>query len=160
MQRVAIFPGSFDPFTRGHAAIVEEALRLFDRVVIAVGYNTAKRGMLDVEARKRLIESLYAEDRRVEVTAYTTLTGDEARRVGATAIIRSARNTADFEYERTMAQANRRIFPELTTLILTAPAEVEDISSSLVRELRTFGHDVGALLPEGVDIEKYFNEKL
>lgn len=160
MQRVAIFPGSFDPFTRGHEAIVEEALRLFDRVVIAVGYNTAKRGMLDVEARKRLIESLYAEDRRVEVTAYTTLTGDEARRVGATAIIRSARNTADFEYERTMAQANRRIFPELTTLILTAPAEVEDISSSLVRELRAFGHDVGALLPEGVDIEKYFNEKL
>ena len=157
MERIAIFPGSFDPFTRGHQAIVEEALSIFDRVVIAIGYNTAKRGMLSVDARKDLIESLYRNNNRIAVTAYTTLTGDEARRVGATTIIRSARNAQDFEYERTMERANRHIFPELRTAILLAPAEVEHISSSLVRELHDFGHDTRALLPEGVELDSYIN---
>ena len=97
MLRVAIFPGSFDPFTKGHQAIVDQALSLFDRVVVAIGHNTAKRGLLSVEARKALIEKVYNDEPRVEVTSYTTLTGDEARRLGATTIIRSARNTIDFE---------------------------------------------------------------
>ena len=109
MEKIGLFPGSFDPFTRGHQAIVEEALRLFDKVVIAIGYNTAKRGLLAVEARKALIERVYHNDPRVEVTTYTSLTGDEARRIGATTMIRSVRNATDFEYERTIADANRRI---------------------------------------------------
>ena len=155
MERVAIFPGSFDPFTRGHEAVVEEALRLFDRVVIAIGHNPAKRGMLDVESRKRLIERVYEGESRVEVSVYTTLTGDEARRVGATTMIRSVRNAADFDYERTMDHANRAIFPELRTVVVIAPAEVEHISSSLVRELHAFGHDTRALLPEGIRLEDY-----
>ena len=141
MERVAIFPGSFDPFTRGHEAIVTEALRMFDKVIVAIGHNSAKRGLLTPEARKRLIEQIYNGDARVEVTTYSTLTGDEARRVGATTIIRSVRNATDFDYERTMDHANREIFPELRTIIVIAPAEVEHISSSLVRELRAFGHD-------------------
>lgn len=155
MERVAIFPGSFDPFTRGHEAVVEEALRIFDRVVIAIGHNTAKRGLLSPEARKRLIERVYEGDARVEVTTYTTLTGDEARRVGATTIIRSVRNAGDFDYERTMDHANRAIFPELRTVVVIAPAEVEHISSSLVRELRAFGHDTTTLLPEGITLEDF-----
>lgn len=155
MEHIAIFPGSFDPFTLGHKAVVDEALRLFDRVIIAIGHNTQKRGMLTTEARKRLIEEVYRTEERVEVTVYSSLTGDEARRCGATSIIRSVRNTIDFEYERTMERSNRNIFPDLSTVILLAPAEVEHISSSLVRELRAFGHDVTALMPEGIDIEKY-----
>jgi pantetheine-phosphate adenylyltransferase len=155
MERVAIFPGSFDPFTRGHAAVVEEALRLFDRVIIAIGHNPAKRGLLDAASRKRLIEKVYANNSRVDVTLYTTLTGDEARRVGATTIIRSVRNATDFDYERTMDHANRAIFPELRTVVVIAPAEVEHISSSLVRELHTFGHDTQSLLPEGIYLEDY-----
>lgn len=155
MERIAIFPGSFDPFTRGHKAIVDEALKLFDRVVVAIGHNTQKRGMLTSEARKRVIEDVYRGNERVEVTVYSSLTGDEARRCGATSIIRSVRNATDFEYERTMERANRNIFPELSTVILMAPAEVEHISSSLVRELRAFGHDVTALMPDGIDLEKY-----
>lgn len=155
MERVAIFPGSFDPFTRGHAAVVEEALRLFDRVIIAIGHNPAKRGLLDAASRKRLIEKVYANNSRVDVTLYTTLTGDEARRVGATTIIRSVRNATDFDYERTMDHANRAIFPELRTVVVIAPAEVEHISSSLVRELHTFGHDTQSLLPEGIRLEDY-----
>ena len=155
MERIAIFPGSFDPFTRGHEAVVEEALRLFDKVVIAIGHNPAKRGLLDVESRKRLIESVYEGNCRVEVTLYTTLTGDEARRVGATTMIRSVRNATDFDYERTMDHANRAIFPELRTVVVIAPAEVEHISSSLVRELHAFGHDTQALLPKGIRLEDY-----
>jgi pantetheine-phosphate adenylyltransferase len=155
MEQVAIFPGSFDPFTRGHAAVVEEALRLFDKVVIAIGHNPAKRGMLSIEARKSLIEKVYADNNRIEVTTYTTLTGDEARRVGAKTIVRSVRNAADFDYERTMDHANRHVFPELRTVVVIAPAEVEHISSSLVRELHTFGHPCNDLLPEGINLEDY-----
>ena len=155
MERVAIFPGSFDPFTRGHETIVTEALRMFDKVIVAIGHNSAKRGLLTPEARKRLIEQIYNGDARVEVTTYSTLTGDEARRVGATTIIRSVRNATDFDYERTMDHANREIFPELRTIIIIAPAEVEHISSSLVRELRAFGHDTSTLLPQGITLEDF-----
>lgn len=155
MERVAIFPGSFDPFTRGHEAIVTEALRIFDKVIVAIGHNSAKRGLLTPEARKRLIEQVYNGNARVEVTTYSTLTGDEARRVGATTIIRSVRNATDFDYERTMDHANREIFPELRTIIIIAPAEVEHISSSLVRELRAFGHDTSTLLPQGITLEDF-----
>lgn len=159
MEKIGIFPGSFDPFTRGHQAIVEEALRLFDKVVIAIGYNTAKRGMLAVEARKSLIERVYQNDPRVMVTTYTSLTGEEARRVGATTMIRSVRNTTDFEYERTLDRINREIYPDLRTIFIIAPAEVEHISSSLVRELHTFNHDTKSLLPEGIDLKDYLTHE-
>lgn len=155
MLRKAIFPGSFDPFTKGHEAIVEEALRIFDSVVIAIGHNTAKRGLLSVEARKALIERVYRNEPRVEVTIYSTLTGDEALRCGAQTIIRAARNTIDFEYERTMDRANREVFPQLRTIMLFAPSGLEHVSSSLVRELRTFGHPVDGLLPAGIKLEEY-----
>lgn len=155
MQRIAIFPGSFDPFTRGHAALVDDALRLFDRVVIGIGSNSAKRGLLSVESRKRLIDDLYASDPRVEARIYTGLTGELAEATGATALIRGVRNTADFEYERTMQAANRRIYPSLTTVLLFTPASVADISSSTVREVMSFGRPVGEFLPEGIDINKY-----
>ena len=157
MQRIAIFPGSFDPFTRGHKAVVDEALMLFDKVVVAIGYNMQKRGMLAVEARKALIEAVYKDDKRVEVTTYTSLTGEEARRVGASVMVRAARNTLDFEYERTIARANDKIYPELQTILLIPPVEVEYISSSLVRELHTFGRDVCDLMPEGVSLDDYLN---
>lgn len=157
MQRVAIFPGSFDPFTKGHEAVVEEALKLFDRVVVAIGHNIQKRGFLTVEARKALIERVYKDNPRVEVTTYTTLTGDEARRVGATAIVRSVRNMTDFDYERTIANANRFAYKELSTVIVLVPVEVEHISSSLVRELHAFGRDVEGLLPEGIALGDYLN---
>jgi pantetheine-phosphate adenylyltransferase len=114
--------------------------------------------MLTVEARKRLIERVYENEERVEVTTYTTLTGDEARRVGARTIIRSVRNATDFDYERTMDHANRAIYPELRTVVVIAPAEVEHISSSLVRELHAFGHDTSSLLPEGVTLTEYLEK--
>ena len=96
MERTAIFPGSFDPFTRGHAALVDEALNLFDRVVIGIGNNTAKTGLLTAANRKRLIDDLYAGNPRVEAHIYTWLTGEFAEKAGACAIIRGVRNTTYF----------------------------------------------------------------
>ncbi len=154
-MKIALFPGSFDPFTRGHEALVAQALRLFDKVVIAIGENVNKRTLLSLEARKRLIEQLYANNANVECITYSTLTGDVALNVGATAIIRGVRNTIDFEYERTLAQTNSRLFPEITTVMLFTPAEYADISSSTVRELLSFKREVDWLLPDGVKIEDY-----
>ena len=155
MERTAIFPGSFDPFTRGHAALVEEALHLFDRVVIGIGNNTSKQGLLRVENRKRLIDDIYRHNPRVEARIYTGLTGDFAEEVAACAIIRGVRNTTDFEYERTMESTNHRIYPEITTVMLFTPAPVADISSSTVREILSFGRNVEEFLPEGIDINNY-----
>ena len=154
-MKIAIFPGSFDPFTRGHAAVVEEALTLFDKVIIAIGDNIEKRSLLSVEARQQLINKVFCNDSRVECTAYSTLTGEIARKVGATAIIRGVRNTVDFEYERTMAQINRRIFPDITTVMLFTPPQLSDIASSTVRELHAFGQDVSDMMPEGISLDDY-----
>ena len=155
MERTAIFPGSFDPFTRGHAALVKEALRLFDRVIIGIGNNTSKQGLLKIENRKRLIDDIYRNNPRVEARIYRGLTGDFAEEVGACAIIRGVRNTTDFEYERTMEATNHRIYPDITTVMLFTPAPVADISSSTVREVLSFGRNVEEFLPEGIDINNY-----
>ena len=145
MERTAIFPGSFDPFTRGHAALVDEALNLFDRVIIGIGNNTSKR----------LIDDIYRGDERVEACIYTGLTGEFAEAAGACAIIRGVRNTTDFEYERTMEATNHRIYPDITTVMLFTPSPVADISSSTVREVLSFGRTVEEFMPIGIDINKY-----
>lgn len=152
-MKIAIFPGSFDPFTRGHEAIVRQALSLFDKVIVAVGENVGKNALLPTQKRVELIEQLYANDERIEAVSYSTLTGDLARKVGASAIIRGVRNTIDFEYERTLAQMNKRLFPEIETILLLTPADLADVSSSAVRELMAFGHDVSDMLPDGIDLQ-------
>ncbi|MBE6195198.1 MAG: pantetheine-phosphate adenylyltransferase [Rikenellaceae bacterium] len=155
MARIALFAGSFDPFTRGHEAVVEEALRLFDEVVVAVGENVSKHSLLSVEERCRLIEEVYLGNNRVSVASYSTLTGDFARKVGATALVRGVRNTIDFEFERSIEATNRALYPDLTTVLLVTPAEYQHISSSVVRELLAFGRDVTDYLPRNIKIENY-----
>ena len=155
MSRVALFPGSFDPFTRGHASLVESALSLFDEVVVAVGENVSKKSLLSVEQRCRLIDDLYRDNDAVKVASYSTLTGDFAHELGATVLVRGVRNTVDFEFERTIEATNRQLFPELTTVLLPTPAEYMHISSSTVRELLAFGRSVDELLPSSINIENY-----
>lgn len=154
----ALFPGSFDPFTRGHQAVVEQSLSLFDKVVIAIGENRAKRGLLTTDARRRLIESVYADEPRVDVVVYDTLTGTLCRELGVSHIVRGVRSVADFEYERGICDANRLLFPDIETIFLIAPAEVSAISSSVVREVASFGGDTTKLLPEGVKLDLYLTE--
>lgn len=155
MKTKALFAGSFDPFTRGHEALVATALALFDEVVIGVGENISKRWLLDAETRCRLIADLYAGQPRVSVGRYSSLTGDYARSVGASVLVRGLRSTLDFEYERALEATNRQLFPELTTVLLVTPPRYAHISSSTVRELLAFGRDAGDFLPDGVDISRY-----
>jgi pantetheine-phosphate adenylyltransferase len=151
----AIFPGSFDPFTRGHQALVQEALTIFDEVVIAIGENVSKQYLLPLESRIELIQELYKDTPQVKCMSYSTLTGDFALSIGAEAMIRGVRNMIDFEYERTMAQTNKRLYPTLTTVILLTPPELADVSSSTVRELLKFSQEVSDFIPEGIDFHKY-----
>ena len=155
MINQALFPGSFDPFTRGHQALVESALVLFDKVIIAIGENIQKQSLLTLEQRVALIKELYNNNPRVECVTYNTLTIDLARTLQVSAIVRGVRNTIDFEYERTLAQTNRRLYPDITTVLLFTPAEYADVSSSTVRELLAFGREVDWLLPDGVDLKEY-----
>ena len=120
-----------------------------------MGENVSKKGLLAVDDRCRLIEDLYADNGRVRVVKYSTLTGDFASEVGATALVRGVRNTVDFEFERTIEATNRKLFPELTTVLLVTPAEYMHISSSTVRELLAFGRSVDDLMPSKIKIENY-----
>lgn len=143
---VVLFPGSFDPFTLGHADIVKRALALFDEVVIAIGYNEQKNGWKPVEERVASIKKIYADEPRIKVESYTGLTADFAKERGINAIIRGVRTTKDFEYEMQMADVNRQL-TGIETILLPASPQFASLSSSLVRELAHFGHDVSTFLP-------------
>lgn len=151
-QRIAIFPGSFDPFTIGHHSIVERALPLFDKIVVAVGMNSKKHSFLPEIDRLDTIRRLYADEPRVEVIAYSGLTVEAAEQCGARYILRGVRTVKDFEYEKTLADINRKIAGLETVLLYTLP-EYGSISSSIVRELISLGRDVTDLLPPGYTFE-------
>ena len=149
-KRIALFPGSFDPFTRGHESIVRRALPLFDKFIIAIGVNADKRSFMTMEQRKAWIESIFKNDEQVQVIAYTGLTVDIAREVGAQFIVRGVRLIQDFENEKHLAEVNRDLTGIETILLYTLP-EYSHISSSIVRELFRYGQDVSPYLPEGAD---------
>lgn len=146
MERTALFAGTFDPYTRGHHALVERALVLFDTVVVAVGRNFDKKCMFSIEERVSAIEKLYAGNERVKVAVYDTLTMDFAQSVGATALLRGVRSVKDFEYERDIADINLRL-GGIDTVLLVSEPEYASVSSSVVRELMKYGKDVSELLP-------------
>lgn len=145
--RIALYPGSFNPFTKGHLSIALRALRLFDRLVIGIGRNISKQQTDQSDSRLEEIRRCFRDDKRVEVLFYEGLTVDFARQIGACAMIRGVRGTADFESERTLADINRDLAPEIETVILTALPELGHISSSAVRELAAHGHDPSIYLP-------------
>ncbi|MBR5829515.1 MAG: pantetheine-phosphate adenylyltransferase [Bacteroidaceae bacterium] len=146
MERTVLFAGTFDPYTRGHHALVERALAMFDKVVVAVGRNLGKNCMFSLEERVSAIEKVYAGNDRVSVAVYDTLTMDFARSVGAVALLRGVRSVKDFEYERDIADINLRLGGMDTVLLISEP-EYASVSSSVVRELMKYGKDVSALLP-------------
>lgn len=147
MQRIAIFPGSFDPFTVGHASVVRRALPLFDKIVIAVGINEAKKTLWPVEKRMEEIRKVYVNEPKIDVQSYKTLTIDFAKTVGARFILRGLRSVRDFEYERDIAEMNSRI-SGIETVLLFTEHQYACISSSAVRELMAFGKDVSDYLPK------------
>lgn len=151
-MKIAIFPGSFDPFTIGHYDIVKRALTLFDKIVIGIGQNQAKQSTFSLTERLERIEKAFADESRVVVTTYDGLTVDFARKHGATHIVRGVRSTIDFEYERSIAEANRQLSGIETILLYTSP-EYGHISSTLVRDLHAHGRDITNYLPELIDTE-------
>ncbi len=146
-MRIAIFPGSFDPFTVGHASIVERALPLFDRIVIGVGVNDNKRSAQTPQQRIEAIARLYEGDDRIKVVAYNDLTVDLVRREGAQYILRGLRSVKDFEYERDIAEMNKHL-AGVETVMLFTEAQYSHVSSSVVRELAAYGKDVSCFLPQ------------
>ena len=146
-MKTGIFVGTFDPFTIGHDSIVRRALPLFDQLVIGVGYNEHKQTMASIEERVEAIKSLYAQEPKISVEAYSDLTVDFASRVPAQYIIKGVRSVKDFEYEREQADVNRQL-TGIETLLLFAEPHLASISSSVVRELKHFGKDVTSFLPK------------
>jgi pantetheine-phosphate adenylyltransferase len=150
MTRIAIYPGSFDPPTRGHEDLIRRSLALADRVIVAVAVNVAKQPLFSVEERLDMLRKAVGEDPRVTLESFEGLLADFARRVGADVVVRGLRAVSDFEYEFQMALMNRQLHPSLETVFLVPALDLTYLSSSLVREVARFGGDVGALVHPAV----------
>ena len=133
-MRTALFPGSFDPFTAGHEAIVRRALALFDTIYIAVGVNTDKKYMFSIEERLKIIRNFFTDDKRIEPVSYRGMTVDHCHQLNTRFIIRGIRNAADLDYEQTIAAVNQTLDPQIETILLLADNQHRDISSTLIRE--------------------------
>ena len=145
MMRIGVFTGTFDPFTIGHQNIVERALPLFDKLVIAVAVSKLKHTQKEISERLNNIQALYADNGNIKVVAYSDLTVDMAKREGANFIVRGVRSVKDFEYEREQAEINRRLSGIETVLLFSNPS-LSSISSTLVRELQFFGKDASEFI--------------
>jgi pantetheine-phosphate adenylyltransferase len=146
MEKIALFAGTFAPYTIGHHSIATRALAMFDKIIIAVGHNSKKDSTGDVAERVKSIARTYADEPRIEVAAYEGLTADFAKERGACCLLRGVRSVKDFEYERDLADLNREI-SGLETVILPCEPQYAAISSSAVRELMSYGKDVSKFLP-------------
>lgn len=148
-KRIALFPGTFDPFTIGHESLVKRGLTLMDEIVIAIGINESKKSYFPFEKRIESIRKFYANNSRIQVESYNTLTVDFAKKIGANYILRGIRSVNDFEYEKSIADMNRTISKIETFVLFTEPS-LTHISSTLVRELLQYGHDVSEFIPKGL----------
>jgi pantetheine-phosphate adenylyltransferase len=151
MERVAIFPGSFDPFTIGHESIVKRALPLFDKIVIMIGYNSNKRSFFPVEKRESWIREVFKDEPRVEVLSHEGLTVDFCKKVNASYILRGLRTSADFEYERAIAQINKKMYPQIESVFLLTMPEHTPINSTIVRDIILHGGDASMFLPAALN---------
>jgi pantetheine-phosphate adenylyltransferase len=155
MERKAVFPGSFDPFTIGHESIVKRALTLFDEIIIAIGYNTNKKGFFPLEKRLLWIREVFEGDHRIVVDHYEGLTIDFCKQAGARYLLRGIRTSADFEYERAIAQVNKQMMPEIESVFLLTYPEYTPVTSSLVRDIIRLGGDASKFLPSSPDLRKF-----
>jgi len=155
MERVAIFPGSFDPFTIGHESIVKRALPLFDKIVIMIGYNTNKKSFFPVEKRKEWIKQVFPNEPKVQVESHEGLTVDFCKKVNASYILRGLRTSADFEYERAIAQINKKMLPQIESVFLLTMPEHTPVNSTIVRDIILHGGDASMFLPTALNMSEF-----
>lgn len=149
-KRTAIYPGSFDPLTNGHLAIIQRGLKVFDRLIVAVANNPEKRPLFSVDERKTMISEAVNGDSRVEVDSFDALLVEYVRRKGVHTVLRGLRAVSDFEYEFQIANMNRHLLPDLETVFVMTGEDYFFVSARLVREVATFGGDVSAFVPANV----------
>ena len=155
MERIALYPGSFDPFTNGHMGIVERGLKAFDKMIIGVAINARKKPLFTVPERIDMIRHVFKDEERVQVCSFEGLTVDYCKKVNATHMLRGIRTSADFEYERAMAQINKKMLPTVESVFLLTTPEHTPVNSTIIRDIIRNGGDASLFLPDGADIKKY-----
>ncbi len=152
MDRIAVFPGSFDPITRGHVSIIRRALPLFDKMIVAIGENGEKKSFFPLERRMEWLNHIFGREPRIEISTYSGMTIDFCRREKAKFILRGLRSSADFEFERSIGQMNKLMHPDIETVFFLCAPEYASVSSSIVRDIIRNGGDVKQIVPEGLTI--------
>jgi pantetheine-phosphate adenylyltransferase len=155
MKRIAVFPGSFDPFTLGHEGIVRRALSLFDEIIIAVGANTLKKNYYSLGTRKEMIRIVFKDEPRIRVEHYEGLTVDYCTSIGAGFLVRGLRTSADFEFERAIAQVNRVLEAGIESVFLLTVPEHSHINSTIVRDIISNGGDASIFVPSAIDLRSF-----
>ena len=155
MKKIAVFPGSFDPFTVGHESVVKRALPLFDTIIIAVGTNTTKQSFFTLEQRMQMIRDVFPDESRIVIDQYKGLTVDYCQAKGAKYLLRGLRTSADFEYERAIAQLNKSMYPEVESVFLLTLPEHTPVNSTIVRDIIRHGGNAKKFLPDKIDLKKY-----
>ena len=155
MEKIAVFPGSFDPFTVGHENIVLRGLGIFDKIIIAIGIHSTKQPLLKIESRVEMVNQIFSTNDRVNADSFEGLTVDYCRKVKATHMLRGIRTSADFEYERAIAQINKKMLPTVESIFLLTTPEHTPINSTIIRDIIRNGGDASLFLPGGMDIKRY-----
>lgn len=152
MKKIAVFPGSFDPITKGHESVIKRAIPLFDKIIVAIGENAEKKGYFTVDKRIELMKKVFKKNPEIEVTKYSGLTIDYCRKVNAGFILRGLRTSADFEFERSIGQMNKKLNENIETVFMLTTPEHTAINSSIVRDILRHGGDVSQFVPDDIDL--------
>ncbi len=153
MSKVAVFPGSFDPITVGHLALVKRALPLFDKIIVAIGQNSQKKYLFSLDQRISWLNAVFADEPKVEVDFFENLTAHYCRKIGAKYLLRGLRNASDFDYEKTISQMNAIVGNGIETIFLISEPEHSHISSTIVREVIKWGGDASPFIPSTIEIK-------
>jgi len=156
MSKVAVFPGSFDPITKGHENVIKRALPLFDKIIVAIGENADKKSYFPTQERIKWIEKVFAENKNVVVEKYSGLTVEFCKQKNAGYLLRGLRTSADFEFERSIGQTNKKLYPEIETVFMLAMPEYTPVTSSIVRDVHRHGGDIKIFIPDS--IHEYFKK--